>query len=106
MGAACSSCGAAIEWGVSAKGKRVPLDAKPITIVVGCMLDAPGLRRVSGVTDAGVWLQGWPTSNPAVVEAQEMGARHGFPLEVVTVFVSHFTTCPNAASHSKPKGSK
>jgi hypothetical protein len=65
---ACRSCGAVISWGVTADGKRVPLD-----------LPRQAMVAVDHLTDG----------TPVV--------------EVRSVFVPHFATCPDADKWRKQK---
>lgn len=78
MSATCSSCGAAIEWATTENGKRMPVDAKPLT------LPLPGVFRLR-------WTPGNPVPLAVSVKREE-----GF-------YNSHFATCPNAASHRRAK---
>jgi hypothetical protein len=75
----CSSCGAEIEWGVTAKGRRVPLDsinreapATPNLIVVGTFRN--GTLAVDVAADGD---------------------------ERPRTRVAHFATCPNAKQHRR-----
>lgn len=74
---ACRSCGAAIVWAVStSSGKRMPLDAEP-TAQGNVILDS-ATEPYSAVVQRG------PIAD---------GSGH----------LSHFVTCPNAASWRKKK---
>lgn len=79
---ACSTCGAAIVFAYTKAGKRIPLDAE---------MTEDGLRAVVS-----------PTGNLVATEDQIMG----IPVVVVQTpgrFVSHFSTCPQAAEHRRRK---
>ncbi len=67
----CSSCGAKIIWALTEGGKRMPLDAKPVT-----MFALPTKRQAEGAGIA-----------PTAVS--------------ITVYQTHFASCPNAAEHRK-----
>lgn len=69
--AACRSCGAEVEWVVTEKGKRMPLDAGEVE-GGNIVIDGLGPTRV------------------AKYVANGAGNR-----------VSHFATCPNAKEHRK-----
>lgn len=71
----CTSCGAEIEWGVTAKARRIPLD--------------PGTVRRGNVAIVGTFSNG--THAVDVVPPGE-GDR-----------VSHFATCPDANKHRRRK---
>lgn len=93
----CSSCGAAIVWGVTARGSRVPLDPDPVELVVG--LFDPAGAMVSVVDDAGVVVRGLRADSDdgrAVLEALPLAERR-------TCRISHFATCPNAGQHRRPR---
>jgi hypothetical protein len=72
----CRSCGAAILWALTPAGRRVPLDAEPVEY------EAP----------AGRYAVLWPADG-------------GTPVAVhrPALYLTHFATCPNAASHRKPR---
>jgi hypothetical protein len=84
---ACSSCGRAIIWTVSPSGARLPLDARPAVMYY---LD-----------------NAQPTPNAIPVSAKVVVMPAGlFDLGEETeprTYVSHFLTCPNAASHTKAR---
>lgn len=77
MTTVCNSCEREILWALTARGKKMPLDAEPVD-------DWTDLRGKFVVRD-GVAL-------PAVSAA---------PLPEEPVYVSHFATCPHAASHRR-----
>lgn len=72
--AKCSTCHRDIIWSISPNGARLPLDARPVTAY---RLVEPDILRQG---DA-----------PQAVKVED----------VVKVYVSHFTTCPQAAEHSR-----
>jgi len=78
----CRSCHAPVLWVVTQAGKRMPLDAAP--------------------TDAGNVIRYGDAAR--VLTADEVAARRS-PRHVDPgpLYVSHFTSCPNAAQHRKPK---
>lgn len=88
----CRSCGAEVQWVVMhPSGKRNPLDPAPDRErgnIVIC--DTPELAEIHSVPE---------------------GRGVAFPREVATaargrgvdLFVSHFATCPSAASHRKKR---
>lgn len=72
----CSSCSARIVWTVTAKGKRMPVDAEPRE-------DGTFVLRGQG-----------DDHPPLALHKRESRGRE--PL-----YVSHFATCPNADEHRK-----
>lgn len=81
--ASCSSCCRDVVWvTVSASGKRMPIDPAP-------RLDG-NLRFLASRAPDGTRLVEYVT--PAELADASSGLR----------FVSHFATCPDAASHRKP----
>jgi hypothetical protein len=72
----CRSCGAPIFWGRTALGRAVPLNAEP----------------VSGL-ESGHYAVSWPDDGKGDALAIHRAAIH----------LTHFATCPNAASHRKPR---
>lgn len=91
MSAHCRSCGAEIFWAVTESGKAMPIDAKPTStgnLVLRDHTDNVGTVQVLD-------------SPMTVLDAKKAGARDDEPR-----FTSHFATCPNSASHRKPKVKK
>ena len=83
MTARCASCGSAITWGLTATGRRMPVDADPsargniaIDHVEG---REPTFRMITGAA-------GGATLNYAP-----------------RLYTSHFATCPHAAQHRKAR---
>lgn len=77
---ACRSCGAAVVWGLTKTGKRMPVDAAPViggNVVMVAGNDGPELL---------------------VLAKPEVERRRGLGLPTHT---SHFATCPHAAGHRK-----
>lgn len=72
-GATCRSCGAPIEWALTAKGRRMPVDLEPAA--AGLLLVHDG--RVEHADRAPA---DWPRSPRRT---------------------SHFATCPNARKHRR-----
>jgi hypothetical protein len=70
----CRSCGAPIFWAVNSNGNRVPIDAEPVQI------EAAGRYAID-----------WPDAPNTSPRAIHSPAIH----------LTHFATCPNAASHRK-----
>lgn len=68
----CRSCGAAILWATTEKGKAMPLDAEPA--------ENGNINLVGGVAK--------------VVKPGEM-------LPGIPLYLSHFATCPNSVMHRK-----
>lgn len=73
---ACRSCEARIIWTITAKGRKMPVDAEP--------------RE-----DGGFVLRGQGDDHPPLALAK--GEARGREPR----YVSHFATCPNAAEHRK-----
>lgn len=76
MTARCQSCGAAIRWAKTTKGKPIPLDAEPCD-------------------DGNVVLE----ANVAIVLGPLERVQRGSE----TRYVAHFSTCPNAAEHRRAR---
>lgn len=70
----CVSCGAALRWGVTGTGKRMPVDAQP-SVDGNLVLDRGAIYVLAGER-----LVAWRAENR--------------PL-----YTSHFVTCPHAAVH-------
>ena len=77
-GATCQGCGKPIVWGITEDGKRIPLDPRPPVYRVVRVL----------IPDHG---------GNCVVERERA---HKPGLEVGSVLVSHFATCPKANEFS------
>ncbi len=76
----CRSCGARIIWvTMAATGKKNPLDAKP----------NPAGNVTAIENGQGIVLKG-----ESLAQAKADG---------MTLYLSHFATCPNSLSHRKPK---
>lgn len=79
----CRSCNAEIRWAKTAAGKRIPLDVDPVrtgNVQLG-LVGGEEIAIVVGAADA--------------VAAQAAG---------LELYLSHFATCPNAASHRHSAG--
>lgn len=78
-GSACRSCGQEILWAVTAaKGRRIPLDPEPVpdgNVIL--------VQVTTGVTEA------------VVLRAEDR------PAAGKARYVSHFSTCPQAAQHRR-----
>jgi hypothetical protein len=72
--AACRSCEAPITWVVTASGKRMPLDEAPAA--TGNMVIVDGVARF--------------------VSAEDLRL-------IRPTYTSHFATCPDAATHRRPR---
>lgn len=70
----CKSCGAPIVWTVTSKGKSMPVDADPVRATRGFRLEEHDGEEVAAVF----------TAEP------DPGER---------LYVSHFSSCPNADQH-------
>lgn len=70
----CRSCAAPIVWTVTTKGKAMPVDADPVIAKRGFRLNEHDGDEVAATI----------TADPAAGEK---------------LYVSHFSTCPNAAAH-------
>jgi len=75
----CRSCHAPIVWTVTANGKRMPVDADPLIASRGFRLDEEDPAQDDIVATF--------TASPGVGER---------------LYISHFSTCPDAARHRKP----
>ena len=85
--ATCSTCGRAIIWATTSIGSKLPLDARPAIVY---RLEGPDAdpRAVA-------------VKQTAVIAAADLfGEEHE---EGVSVYVSHFLTCPQAAQHSRSR---
>jgi hypothetical protein len=79
---ACRSCGAEMLWAVTAKGKRIPLDA--LAVPDGNVVleeQGPGRPPLAVVLPNG--------TDPLMTETER--------------YVSHFATCPRADEHRSPR---
>lgn len=84
----CKSCGATILWAITAKtGSRMPLDAEPIATS-----DRPEDRRslFALIKSTG--------DTPIAVTPGWFVAELDAP---IAYYASHFSTCPQAATHRK-----
>lgn len=96
MSATCRSCEAEILWAIAeTSGSRMPLDTEP--------LDIPADGRTVGLWVLVKAREGAPIAVAASRVRQ--GARNVIE-QGAALYVSHFATCPNAASHrrSPPQG--
>lgn len=80
----CGSCGAAVVWTTTGKGKSMPVDAEP---VVG------GNIRLTQRTYPLGPLATVCGPLPLELEADDDGIR----------YLSHFVTCPHSAQHRRPR---
>jgi hypothetical protein len=87
---ACVSCGGGIIWAINGTtGKRMPVDAEPVengNVVLAIM--------GQGRTVCGKWRHRGTVVATVLKKGQSVEA--GRPRRV-----SHFATCPNAASHRR-----
>ena len=87
----CTSCGRAIIWAQSPAGKNLPLDARAVTVYrleeAGTVMKAIAIEPTMTPMNAPGLFDG-----DAVVQPEPVA---------VKAYVSHFLTCPNAASHSR-----
>lgn len=84
----CQRCEAPIVFITSVRGRPSPCNPEQIAIVAA---DVPKPDRVSGMTDDGE------------VVAGRIATADDPPNVVVLIRISHFATCPSAASFRKPK---
>lgn len=87
----CASCGAQIFFGLTGKGKRIPVDVEPTAD--GNLFFLPLNDEWGGA----VILGGSPCIE--VISATNQPPACAEPER----FTSHFTTCPNAAFHRRRK---
>jgi len=82
MSATCRSCGAEIVWArTETTGRPMPIDVEPVDGGNVVLYEAPDTGELTAhVEGKGPHPVTWPT-----------------PLR----YVSHFTTCPNAAAHRR-----
>jgi hypothetical protein len=93
----CRSCKGPIEWALSPKKHRIPLE------LTGCRPDADGAQFL--VTDqvGQVWAYGLRVLAERVAEREQIGYDRAVLL-VKTRYqarLSHFAACPNADRHRK-----
>jgi hypothetical protein len=101
----CRSCGAELEWALTAEGHRIPLDKVPVpdgNIVFD--YERPEATEVQ------------PGQAPAVerrliarvLKAPELARlrEESLPGLARKLYKSHFATCPDAARYRKPKAKK
>ena len=91
----CASCKAPVLWVLTENGKRMPVDSEPVTH--GNLVLSH--RRVSEPPTALV--QG-PLEIDRLRAEHERSPQTG-PL---ALFVSHFSSCPHAATHRTPTTSR
>lgn len=84
MSAKCKSCGAAIVWAKTTSGRTMPVDAEPTD---------DGTIHLNG-SDCEVLSK---ADREAVLAADDLSGRY------TRLHKSHFSTCPQAARHRKPK---
>ena len=82
--ASCRSCAEPILWVGTAGGKRMPLDADPVK--PAGVLGKPEAGQLIVVDDVAI--------------VQRAGASHVISNAIYT---SHFSTCPDADAHRKPR---
>lgn len=75
----CRSCGAPISWGMTEKGRRMPLDPSPSA-------------------DGNVFMTGESWNGTPVVAVLGSGDATTAPAHL---YKSHFATCPNGPSHRR-----
>lgn len=85
--AECRTCGAPIAWAITDRGRRIPIDPKPVPDALHADGQwTPGLLAITldayGVAHARAW-------------------RKGEPRPDATLYASHFATCPQANAHRK-----
>lgn len=93
VAARCRSCGAAVIWASTTKGKLTPVDALPVE--AGNILLS---HRHAGVPPVAI-IQG-----PLDIEMLRVQRSRSHEAGPLRLFVSHFSTCPNAAAHRAAKG--
>ena len=76
----CRGCGAEVIWMKTPMGKKIPVDAEPVWIIVGC----PG--RKPFVRGDGSFVFGLKVGDAYEPEDPDS--------EVVECYESHFATCP------------
>ena len=91
--AVCKSCGAAVEWATTEKGKRMPVDAEPVE--GGNILLS---HRKVGQPPVALYQS---AEQIAKLAAEHERSPQEGPLRL---YVSHFSTCPQAPGWRK-KGS-
>jgi len=87
----CRSCGEPILWTITTNGKRMPVDAEPVVAPRGFRIDETLLDEAQmGFNEddlkPGKDLLATFTADPAKDEK---------------LYVSHFSTCPDAAMHRR-----
>lgn len=86
--APCNSCGAQILWAVTKNQKRMPLDAAPIT-------PEPGAR--------GIFMLAKRTDDTPLAWPLEISDGSEFTRIGLAMYVSHFSTCPEAGQHRRSR---
>lgn len=81
----CRTCNAPIEWVITERGKRMPIDANPHPD--GRFKKLPRVATEHGMA----------TKVRYLPDAELADARAG----VSALYTSHFATCPDAADHRK-----
>ncbi|WP_435070432.1 hypothetical protein [Amycolatopsis thermoflava] len=81
--AVCRSCPATIVWAVSSNGENIPVDYNADPAKGNVLLQLDRGQLVAGVL-----------TGPKLAAARAAGAE---------LRTAHFATCPNAASHRRPR---
>lgn len=88
--AVCRSCSAPIIWALTKELKRIPLDSEPLS------------ARTSG--QRGVFMLVKRLEDDPLAWPVELADKEGeFHRLRLAMYVSHFSSCPNAASHRKAR---
>jgi len=85
----CRSCGTKLVWAATSTGKRAPFDAEP-TLTGNTVL----VHRTVGEA---------PIARTATKEEQATRDDERLQLAQRVLFLSHFSTCPDAAKYRKRK---
>jgi hypothetical protein len=86
--AKCKSCGARILWTTTAKGAAMPVDFEPVE---------KGNVALEPTAD------GWASRHVSADELAANAFEASNADERLVVRLSHFVTCPNAATHRKAR---
>lgn len=94
----CRSCGSGIQWALTPKGHRIPLDPAPV--------DHREHGAMVLVPDAGkalTWAYSFADLKKRLLEASDV-APEVIERNIISKYearLSHFSTCPNAAQHRR-----
>lgn len=94
VSSSCRSCGAPIVWATSERERSIPIDTKPRPDGNIELVEEHDRLIARVLTDA----------RRAELERQILAANRDGDTLPLNIYVTHFTTCPNAAAHRRRHG--